>query len=384
MRRNAVKGTTMRLETLAIHADEGQDPHTGAVVPPITLSTTFLRAEDGSYPSGNVYTRAGNPNRNGLERTLAALEGGAAAAAFASGQAASYAIFQTLQPGDHVIAPAVAYHGTLSSLRDVLSRWQLEFSLVDMSNPDAVRAALRPNTRMIFGETPANPMLTICDLEAITEIGHQHGALVVVDNTWATPVAQNPFQYGVDLVMHSTTKYIGGHSDVLGGAVIAREANELFERIRLIQSIGGGVPSPFDCWLLLRGIRTLPYRVRAHSENAIKVAQFLYDHPMIERVLYPGLPDHPGHEIAARQMRYFGGMLSCQVVGGPENARRVASRTKLFAQATSLGGTESLIEHRASVEGPYTTTPHNLLRISVGLEHPDDLIEDLAAALATI
>lgn len=374
----------MRLETLAIHADDGQDPHSGAVVPPINLSTTFLRAEDGSYPSGNVYTRAGNPNRNGLERTLAALEGGAAAAAFASGQAASYAIFQTLQPGDHVIAPAVAYHGTISSLRDVLSRWQLEFSLVDMANPDAVREAIRPNTRMIFSETPANPMLTICDLEAISEIGHAAGALVVVDNTWATPIAQNPFQFGVDLVMHSTTKYIGGHSDVLGGAVVAREENELFERIRLIQTIGGGVPSPFDCWLLQRGIRTLPYRMRAHSENAIKVAQFLYDHPMIEGVLYPGLPDHPGHEIAARQMRYFGGMLSCQVVGGPENARRVASGTKLFAQATSLGGTESLIEHRASVEGPHTTTPHNLLRVSVGLEHPDDLIEDLATILATL
>jgi cystathionine gamma-synthase len=250
-----------------------------------------------------------------------------------------------------------------------------------MHELDQVRAALRPTTRLIWIETPSNPLLRISDIAAIAGIAHDTGAVAVVDNTWGTPVGQRPLEHGADIVMHSTTKYLGGHSDILGGAVIARTADPLFERIKFIQASGGAVPSPFDCWLLMRGIRTLPYRVRAHSEHAMVVARFLKAHPRIEQVFYPGLPDHPGHEIAARQMTQFGGMVSCLVQGGTAEALAVASRTRLFAHATSLGGTESLIEHRASVEGPQSTTPQNLLRISVGLEHPDDLIDDLTQAL---
>lgn len=371
----------MRLETIAIHGDEGVADATGAVVPPIHLSTTFLRAADGSYPGGHVYTRSSNPNREGLERCLAALEGGEAAAAFGSGSAATLALFQALRPGDHVIAPADAYYGTIKLLREVMEPWGLQHSLVAMHDVDAVRAAMRPNTRMLWIETPSNPLLTISDIAALSELAHGAGALSVVDNTWGTPVGQRPIEHGADLVMHSTTKYLGGHSDLLGGAVVARTNDDFFARVRLIQASGGAVPSPFDCWLLLRGIRTLSCRMRVHSENALAVARFLAEHPRIEKVFYPALPDHPGHDIAARQMMLFGGMVSCLVRGSADQARAVASRTQLFAQATSLGGVESLIEHRASIEGPQTLTPQNLLRISVGLEHPDDLIADLAQAL---
>jgi cystathionine gamma-synthase len=371
----------MRIETLAVHAGNDVDPATGAITPPIHLSTTFERAADGGYPSGHVYSRTSNPNRDALESSLATLEGGAAAAAFASGSAAALAVFQSLAPGDAVLAPNDVYHGTAKQLREVVAPWGVEVAFVDMSDSEQVRAALRSNTRLLWVETPSNPLLKITDIARIAELAHAAGVIVACDNTWATPILQRPFDFGADLVVHATTKYLGGHGDVLGGAVVARENGDFFARVRLLQTTGGAVPSPFDCWLVMRGIRTVPYRMRAHSENALRVATYLNEHPAVETVHYPGLAAHPGHDIAARQMALPGGMLSFQVRGDRERALAVAAKARLFMRATSLGGPESLIEHRASVEGPATRTPQNLLRLSIGLEHPDDLIEDLAQAL---
>jgi cystathionine gamma-synthase len=290
-------------------------------------------------------------------------------------------IFQALRPGDHVVAPDDAYHGVTRLLRDLMAPWGLEYTRVDMRDPQNVAAALRPNTRLVWIETPSNPLLKIADIAAIASIAHQAGALCAVDNTWATPVQQRPLELGADMVMHATTKYIGGHSDVLGGAVVFRENDAFAERVRFLQINGGAVPSPFDCWLTLRGIQTLTYRVRSHAASAMQVARFLATHPRIERVHYPGLETHPGHAVATRQMRGFGGMISIEIQGGEAEAVAVAARVRIITRATSLGGVESLIEHRASVEGPESVTPPNLLRISVGLEHPDDLIADLAQAL---
>ena len=371
----------MRIETLAVHAGHEVDPATGAVTPPIHLSTTFERGVDGRYPRGYSYSRTANPNRGALEKCLAALEGGAAAATFSSGSAATMTLFQALAPGDHVIAPADVYHGTARLLREVLAPWGLETSFVDMTEPGQVERAVRAKTRLIWVETPSNPLLKITDIARVSDIAHKAQALCACDNTWATPALQRPFALGADLIVHATTKYLGGHGDVLGGAVIARVEDGFFERIRKIQGTGGAVPSPFECWLVLRGVSTLPYRMRGHSENALKIATFLNQHPAVEAVHYPGLKEHPGHEIASRQMRQPGGMLSFQVKGGRERAFDVAAKVKVFTRATSLGGVESLIEHRASVEGPETLTPDNLLRLSIGLEHADDLIEDLAQAL---
>jgi cystathionine gamma-synthase len=371
----------MNIETIAIHTGQEIDPASGSVIPPIYLSTTFERAEDGSFPGGHIYTRASNPNRSMLERCLTALEGGADCAAFGSGLAAAMAVFQALRPGDHVIAPDDAYHGVTRLLRELMLPWGLEYTPVDMNDPANVRAALRPRTRLVWIESPSNPLLKVADIAAIAAIAHEAGALCAVDNTWATPILQRPLALGADLSLHATTKYLGGHSDVLGGAVVAREASPIFERVRFIQGNGGAVPSPFDCWLVLRGIRTLAYRVRAHADHAMRVAQFLVAHPQIERVYYPGLASHPGHAVAAQQMCGFGGMLSVEVRGGQEAAMAMTARLKIFTRATSLGGTESLIEHRASVEGPESRTPPSLLRLSIGLEHPDDLIADLAQAL---
>ena len=371
----------MRIETLAVHAGHQIDPTTGAVTPPIQLSTNFQRAEDGTYPTGYIYARGGNPNRTALEESLAALEGGAEAAAFASGSAASMSVFQALSPGDHVIAPSDVYHGTSRMLLDIFAHWGLEATFVDMTQFSSVEEAVRPNTRLVWVETPSNPLLKVTDISAVSAIAHQAGAVCVCDNTWATPVLQQPLQLGADLVVHATTKYLGGHSDVMGGAVVAGASNELFQQIRQIQGTGGAVPSPFDCWLVHRGLRTLPYRMRGHSENATKVVYFLARHPAVALVHYPGLENHPGHGIASRQMALFGGMVSFQVKGGQKEALAVAAKVRLFTRATSLGGTESLIEHRASIEGPETRTPDSLLRLSIGLEHPEDLIEDLAQAL---
>lgn len=371
----------MKIETLAIHAGQEIDPASGAVIPPIYLSTTFERAADGSFPHGNIYTRSGNPNRQMLEQCLAALEGGVECAAFSSGLAAAMSVLQSLAPGDHVLAPDDAYHGVSRLLREIMQPWGLEVSVVDMTDLDQVQAMVRPNTRLIWIETPSNPLLKVTDIAAVAAIARQAGALTAVDNTWATPILQRPLELGADLVMHSTTKYLGGHSDVLGGAVVARDAGGIFERIRFIQGNGGAVPSPFDSWLLLRGIQTLAYRVRAHSAHAARVAQFLSEQPQIERVNYPGLASHRGHAVAARQMKDFGGMLSIEVKGGEAAAMALTAQLRIFTRATSLGGIESLIEHRRSVEGPESRTPAGLLRLSIGLEHPDDLIADLEQAL---
>jgi cystathionine gamma-synthase len=370
----------MRIETLAVHAGHTVDPATGAVSLPIHLSTTFERDVEGTYSRGFMYTRNNNPNRQALEQGISALEGGAGAAAFASGTGASMSIFQALAPGDHVLAHVDAYYGTSRLLREIFRRWGLDVSFVDMSDFRAVEKALRSKTKLAWMETPSNPLLKIVDLAAVAQIVHGAGAICVCDNTWA-PTLQRPFDLGADLILHSTTKYFGGHCDVLGGIVVSKMEDDFFQRIRSIQYEGGAVPSPFDCWLILRGMRTLPLRMRGHSENAVRVTEFLSRHPKVARVHYPGLKSHPGHEIAAKQMSMFGGMLSFEVKDGRDAAMSVAAKTKIFTRATSLGGVESLIEHRASIEGAGTTSPEGLLRLSIGLENADDLIEDLDQAL---
>jgi cystathionine gamma-synthase len=373
----------MRIETLAVHAGQEPDPNTAAVTQPIYLSTTFEREGDGSFRRGFVYSRYGNPNRAALEDCLAQLECGAAAAAFSSGSAATLAVFQSLSPGAHVIAPDDTYYGTRGLLRDHFGRWGLDASFVDMTDPDAIEGAIRPGvTRVVWVETPSNPLVRVVDVRRAAEIAHAAGALCVCDNTWATPAITRPLELGADLVMHSTTKYLGGHSDVLGGALIARADDEFFKRVRSVQTAGGIVPSPFECWLTLRGIRTLPWRMRAHSANAMRVAGFLADHRNVQTVNYPGLASNAGYAIAERQMALPGGMLSFEVQGGRKAAMALAGRLRIFTRATSLGGTESLIEHRASVEGPETRAPEGLLRVSVGLENADDLVEDLEQALS--
>jgi cystathionine gamma-synthase len=372
--------TTMKIETLAVHAGHTIDPATGAVSSPIHLSTTFERDAEGTYSRGFMYTRNDNPNRQALEEGIRVLEGGTAAAAFASGTGASMAIFQALAPGNHVLAHVDAYYGTSRLLREIFGRWGLDISFVDMSDLRAVEKVLRPKTKLAWMETPSNPLLKIVDLAAVTQIVHKSGAICVCDNTWA-PILQRPFDLGADLILHSTTKYFGGHCDVLGGIVVSKAENDFFQRIRSIQYEGGAVPSPFDCWLVLRGMRTLPWRMRAHSENAMKVADFLARHEKVARVHYPGLRSHPGYEIAAKQMSAFGGMLSFEVKDGRNAAMAVAAKTKIFTRATSLGGVESLVEHRASIEGAGTTSPEGLLRLSIGLENAGDLIEDLDQAL---
>ena len=371
----------MHIETIAVHAGHAPDPGTGAVTPPIHLSTTFEREADGQYRAGLVYSRYANPNRVALEECLATLEQGAGAACFASGSAATTALLQTLAPGAHVIAPDDAYFGTTKLMRDIFGPWKLKVSSIDMTDVGCVERAMRPTTRVVWVETPSNPLLRVVDIARIAEIAHAHSAICVVDNTWASPVLQRPLTLGADVAMHSTTKYLGGHSDVLGGALIWRVAGELGDRLRAVQVSTGAVPSPFECWLTLRGVRTLPWRMRAHTANATTLARHLTSHPRVEAVHYPGLSEHPAHELAARQMSGFGGMMSIQVRGGREEAMAMAGRLRIVTRATSLGGTESLIEHRASVEGPGTRAPENLLRLSVGLEHVDDLIEDFDRAL---
>jgi cystathionine gamma-synthase len=372
----------MKIETKAVHAGHKADRETGAVAPPIHLSTTFERQSDGSYPTGFEYSRDGNPNRNHLEECISSLENGAAAAAFASGSAAAMAVFQALSPRDHIVAPDDLYYGVRQMLSNQFEPpWGIEVSFVDMTLTQAVEQAMRPNTRLVFVETPSNPLIRITDIRKVSEIAHEAGAYFVCDNTMATPVLQQPLALGADLVVHSATKYLGGHSDVMCGLIVTREDNELFGKIRKIQKIGGSIPSPFTSWLALRGIQTLPYRMRAHSDNAMRIAEFLNDHPRVESVSYPGLEEHAGHQVASKQMSQFGGMMSVQVKGERAEAMAVAARVSVFTRATSFGGPHSLIEHRASVEGPGTRTPDNLLRLSIGLEHSDDLIDDLAQAL---
>lgn len=368
-------------ETRAVHAGLSPDPATGAIMPPLHLSTTFERAADGSYPHGYVYSRQGNPNRDALERALAELEDGTEAVAFPSGMAAALAVFSSLQTGAHVVAGDDCYYGVGALLREHFPRWGLEVDFVPMTQLDAVRAALRPETALLWAESPSNPLVRISDLPALAEIAHDAGARLAVDNTWPTPLGQQPLGLGADFAVHSTTKYLAGHSDVLGGAVVVREPGAWLDRLRSFQEVGGVTPAPFDCWLTRRGMLTLGARLRVQTANAQRLAEFLVRRADVEAVHYPGLPEDPGHALAARQMRGFGGMLSFVVAGGAERALRVAAAARLFRHATSLGGPESLIEHRASVEGPDTRAPAGLLRISAGLEHADDLIADLHQAL---
>jgi cystathionine gamma-synthase len=372
----------MKFETLSVHAGREPDPTTGALREPIHLSTTFERAADGSYPQGYSYTRAGNPNRGALERALTALEGGHDAVAYGSGSAASLAVFSLAAAGGRVVCSEDCYHGTAKQLREILPRWGAQAEFVDTTDLGAVRRALGTRTTLLWAETPSNPLLRVSDLAALAELAHAAGALLCCDNTFASPVLQQPLALGADLVMHSSTKYLGGHSDVLGGIVVVREPGEVLARLRDFQGTGGGVPSPFDCWLLLRSLPTLPLRVRQQCANAQAVAEFLAGDRRVERVHYPGLDRHPGHALAARQMRGgFGAVVSFEVGGGAAAAMEVAARAALFTRATSLGGVESLVEHRASIEGPQSRTPPGLLRLAVGIENADDLVADLDQAL---
>ncbi|MBM4420697.1 MAG: cystathionine gamma-synthase [Chloroflexi bacterium] len=371
-------------ETLAIHA--GQDPEglTGAVAVPIFQTSTFAQEAVGKH-KGYEYSRSGNPTRTALETCLAALEGGQWGLAFASGLAASDAVAHLLSSGDHVVIADDVYGGTYRLFARVFDRAGIALSPVDMRDHAAVRRAVTKKTRLVWMESPTNPMLKIVDIAAISEIAHKAGAIALVDNTFATPFLQRPLALGADLALHSTTKYIGGHSDVVGGAVIGNGA-ELRERLAFVQNAAGGVPGPFDCWLVLRGAKTLAVRMERHSQNALAVAEWLQEHPKVSRVIYPGLASHPGHDLARRQMREFGGMLSFEVQGGEAAAKRLVAKTKVFTLAESLGGVESLIEvplamTHASVRGTKVAPPAALVRASVGIEHVDDMIADLAQAL---
>ena len=372
---------TQGFDTLAVHAGRQPDAATGAIAQPLITSTTFERGVDGGEPHGYGYARSDNPNRRALESCLAALEGGAAAACFGSGVAAAYAVFQSLDPGDHVVCSDGAYHGVQRELSGPLARWGLDHSFVDTTDRAAVERAFTPRTKLLWLESPTNPLLKVSDIAALAALAHARGALTLCDNTFATPVLQNPLALGCDLVLHSTTKYVGGHSDAMGGAIVAADGGGIFERVREQQQVAGAIPSPRDCWLLLRGTATLPLRIRVQSAAALELAQWLARQPQVHAVHHPGLPTHPGHAIAARQMRGFGAMLSFQVRGGEATALAVVASCRLFTRATSLGSVESYIEHRASSEGPHSTTPRDLIRLSIGLETPADLIADLERSL---
>ena len=369
----------MQPETLALHAAELSAY--GSVAPPIFLSTTYERDADNQLLSEYFYSRLGHPNRQAFEQICAALEGGTVAAAFASGNAATQAVMHAFAPGDHVIAPLDIYFGTRAVIESLYARWGLQVSFVDTTDLANVEAAWQPNTKLVWIETPSNPRLRITDIAATAEFAHARGALLACDNTWATPMCTRPFEHGADIVMHSTTKYFGGHSDALSGVIVMREANKFFERIHFMQTIGGTGAAPFDCWLLQRSAATMAVRVERQCQSAAQLAEELSQHARIAQVNYPGLASHEGHAIAARQMKPFGGMLSIEVAGGATEALRMISKVQLFKRATSLGGVESLIEHRASVEGANSTAPPGLLRVSVGLEHADDLLADLLQAL---
>ncbi len=369
--------------TLAARALGWIEPATRAVVPPVHTATTFERAADYSLPGGRNYARPSNPGFDQPEALLAALEGGAAALLFASGMAAATAVFQALAPGDHVVAPRVMYWALRHWLLDFARGWGLEVDLVDMTDLDALAAALRPGrTRLVWIETPANPTWAVTDIAGAADLAHQAGALLAVDSTAATPVLTRPLEHGADLVMHSATKYLNGHSDVLAGALVAARRDAFWERLAAVRTEGGAVPGSFEAWLLLRGMRTLFLRVRHASASALAIAEHFHGHPALAGVLYPGLPGDPGHAVARRQMAGgFGGMLSIRVAGGAPAALAVAGHVRLWIRATSLGGVESLIEHRASVEGAGSPVPPDLLRLSVGIEEVGDLIADLEQAL---
>ncbi|MEO5837156.1 MAG: cystathionine gamma-synthase [Acidimicrobiales bacterium] len=371
-------------ETRAIHAGQPPDESTGAVVTPIHPATTFVQEEVGKH-RGYEYARTGNPTRSALERCLASLEGATFGAAFGSGLAAEDAILRGLRAGDHIVMGNDAYGGTFRLIDRVHGPMGITSSPVDLTDHDATVAAFRPSTKLVWIETPTNPLLTIVDIAAVARLAHERGAKVVVDNTFATPYLQQPLALGADIVVHSTTKYLGGHSDVVGGFVATNDA-EAAERIRFVQNAVGAVPSPFDCYLVLRGIKTLAVRIDRHCENAQAIVAMLQTHPRVSAVRYPGLADHPGHAVAARQMRAPGGMVSFSVHGGREAALDVVRRTKVFTLAESLGAVESLIEHpgamtHASVAGSALQVPDDLIRLSVGIESVDDLVADLRRAL---
>jgi cystathionine gamma-synthase len=351
------------------------------IVPGIEMSTIYEHTK-GEHKQGDLkYSRLQNPNRMELEKVLCEMEKGADAAAFSSGIAAINAVFQTLSHGDHVLIPNDVYFGTRKLMWEFSERWGLEIDFVDMTQLEAVQAAAKKNTRMIWIETPSNPQMFITDVKAIVRWAHQQEVVVAVDNTWPTPYNMNPIDFGVDLVIHSTTKYLGGHSDLIGGAVIVKESGPLMDRVRSVQIVQGGVPSPFDAWMLCRSIRSFPYRMRAHNENAFHLAEFMTQLPGIKEVFYPGLETHPGHSIAKEQMRAFGGMISFLIDGGEIRAKNVVATSQLIKAATSLGGIESIWEHRKSTEGPLSETPNNLIRLSVGLEHIEDLKRDVKQAV---
>ncbi|WIX81957.1 cystathionine gamma-synthase [Amycolatopsis carbonis] len=379
--------SVLGFETRAIHAGQQPDPRTGAVIVPIYQTSTYAQDGVGGTREGDYeYSRTANPTRTALEQALASLEGARHALAFASGMAASDAVLRTtLRPGDHLVLGNDAYGGTFRLIDKVLSLWGIEHTVANLANVDEVRAALRPETKLIWCETPTNPLLGIADIAALAGVAHDAGARLVVDNTFATPYLQTPLALGADIVVHSTTKYLGGHSDVVGGAVLTNE-DEVREQLFYLRNAAGAVPGPFDAWLTLRGLKTLALRMERHSDNAELIVQTLAKHPKVSKVYYPGLPDHPGHEVAAKQMRRFGGMVSFRHADGEQAALAVASRTKLFILAESLGGIESLIEHpgrmtHASTAGSTLQVPADLLRLSVGIEDGTDLVADLTAAL---
>lgn len=378
---------TQGFATKAIHAGYRPDPATGAVNAPIYASSTFAQDGVGGLRGGFEYARTGNPTRSALETVLAAVEGGTYGRAFSSGMAATdCALRALLRPGDHIVIPDDAYGGTFRLIDKVFREWGVHHTPVPLSDLDAVRVAVTSRTRLIWVETPTNPLLSIADIPAIVQLAGTYGVKVLVDNTFASPALQQPLTLGADIVLHSTTKYIGGHSDVVGGALVT-DNEELDAKFGFLQNGAGAVPGPFDAYLTMRGLKTLELRMQRHSENAAKVAEFLADHSAVSQVLYPGLPDHPGHEVAARQMRGFGGMVSARMRGGAQAAHDLCSRTEVFILAESLGGVESLIEHpgamtHASTAGSQLEVPGDLVRLSVGIEDATDLLADLEQALA--
>jgi cystathionine gamma-synthase len=377
-----MKKNNLHIETLAVHAADNHNSVPGDVTPSIHLSTTFERKKDGTHGDYN-YTRTDNPNRAAVETKIAAIEGAATAIAFASGMAAVNALFENvLQPGSHIIIPDDCYHGTRSLVNQFFSRWKVGFSEVDMTDVRNIETAITSTTQLIWMETPSNPQLKIADIQTITALAKQHNIVTVCDNTFATPLLQQPLNSGVDFVMHSSTKFFSGHSDVLGGVIVTNHHNELANNIRAYQKTAGAVPSPFDCWLLNRSLATFPLRFAKQCANAQAVAEFLNTHPQIEKVYYPGLTSHLNHDIAKRQMTGgFGGVLSILVKGGRQQALDFASKLRIFKHATSLGGVESLAEHRRSAEGSHPVSAENLIRMSIGIEHAGDLIADIEQAL---
>lgn len=374
-----------QLETLAVHAGQTPDPSTGAIMTPVYQTSTYVQAAPGDH-KGYEYSRTDNPTRQALEDCLAALEGAPYALAFSSGMAATDMVFKLLKAGDHIVAGNDVYGGTFRLADKVWRRFGLEFSWVDTAQADAVRAAITPATRLIWLETPTNPGMMLADIAAIARIAQERDLILVVDNTFGSPALQQPLKLGATISLHSTTKYLGGHSDVVGGAVMTR-SEDIYQQLKFLQNAAGAVPGPWDCFLILRGVKTLPLRMERHSANALRIARFLEDHPAVARVTYPGLESHPQHDLARRQMRDFGGMISLILRGGADAGVQFVTRTRLFALAESLGGVESLIEHpysmtHASTAASEIAVDPGLIRLSVGVEHVDDLIDDLKRALA--